>query len=487
MSRTMAEKSSKHAFSAANLAMKALALAVLTLAYSAAPAHAQQCGAQAGGALCPNGLCCSQFGYCGVTDDYCGRGCQSQCGVSGRRSGNAAPVRAPQCGAQAGGALCPNGLCCSQYGYCGITSDYCGAGCQSQCGVHAGGAAPVRAPQCGAQAGGALCPNGLCCSQFGYCGVTDDYCGRGCQSQCSVNVRRSGNAAPVRAPQCGAQAGGALCPNDLCCSQFGYCGVTDDYCGRGCQSQCGVNARSGAGSVVTRELFDRMLPRHDCPDRDFYTYDAFLAAARAFPAFGATGDEDARKREVAAFMAQAAHGTSSSSGGPSYSGGFCYKEAQTVTSNYCTPNAQFPCAPNMTYHARGPMQISYNYNYGLASQAISEDLLRNPELVSTDPVVAFKTALWQWMTPGDWNQPSCHAVITGLWTATPPHRAAGRVPGFGLTTNILTGGRRCAAEDDTGRVGLYKRYCDLLGVGYGPNLGCRGQVPFDGEIEAPAK
>ncbi|KAK3135697.1 hypothetical protein QOZ80_5BG0422350 [Eleusine coracana subsp. coracana] len=380
----MAEKSSKPAFSAANLAMKALALAVLALAYSAAPAHAQQCGAQAGGALCADGLCCSQFGYCGVTSDYCGRGCQSQCSVSGRRSGYAAPVRAPQCGAQAGGALCPNGLCCSQ---------------------------------------------------------------------------------------------------------FGYCGVTNDYCGAGCQSQCSVNARSGgAGSVVTRELFERMLPCHDCPDRDFYTYDAFLAAARSFPAFGATGDEDARKREVAAFMAQAAHGTSSSSGGASsYAGGFCYKEAQGVTSNYCTPTAQFPCAPNKTYHARGPMQISYNYNYGLASQAIAEDLLRNPELVSTDPVVAFKTALWQWMTPGDRNQPSCHAVITGLWTATPPHKAAGRVPGFGLTTNILTGGRRCAADDDTRRVGLYKRYCDLLGVGYGPNLGCRGQVPFDGDIEAPAK
>jgi len=30
-------------------------------------------------------------------------------------------------------APCAGGLCCSQYGYCGSTSAYCGAGCQSQC------------------------------------------------------------------------------------------------------------------------------------------------------------------------------------------------------------------------------------------------------------------------------------------------------------------------------------------------------------------
>nr|5XDI_A Chain A, Vaccatide, vH1 [Gypsophila vaccaria] len=39
-----------------------------------------QCGRQAGGARCSNGLCCSQFGYCGSTPPYCGAGqCQSQC------------------------------------------------------------------------------------------------------------------------------------------------------------------------------------------------------------------------------------------------------------------------------------------------------------------------------------------------------------------------------------------------------------------------
>jgi hypothetical protein len=39
-----------------------------------------------------------------------------------------------QCGRQAGGALCPNNLCCSGYGWCGDTAEYCCSvygGCQS--------------------------------------------------------------------------------------------------------------------------------------------------------------------------------------------------------------------------------------------------------------------------------------------------------------------------------------------------------------------
>ncbi|CAI5494998.1 unnamed protein product [Closterium sp. Naga37s-1] len=39
----------------------------------------------------------------------------------------------PECGAQNGNSICPNGLCCSIHGWCGSTLDYCGPGCQSQC------------------------------------------------------------------------------------------------------------------------------------------------------------------------------------------------------------------------------------------------------------------------------------------------------------------------------------------------------------------
>ena len=96
------------------------------------------------------------------------------------------------------------------------------------------------------------------------------------------------------AQQCGSQAGGATCANCLCCSTYGYCGSGSDYCGAGCQSQCngcGSSTGGGVASIVSGDLFERfLLHRNDaaCLARGFYTYNAFLAAAAAYPAFGTT-------------------------------------------------------------------------------------------------------------------------------------------------------------------------------------------------------
>ncbi|KAL6959880.1 Chitinase 1 [Sarracenia purpurea var. burkii] len=83
-----------------------------------------------------------------------------------------------------------------------------------------------------------------------------------------------------------------------------------------------------------------------------------------------------------------------------------------------------------------------NYNYGPAGRALGADLINNPDLVATDPVVSFKTAIWFWMTPQG-NKPSSHDVITGRWTPSDADRAAGRLPGYGVITNIINGGLEC--------------------------------------------
>ncbi|KAF8970490.1 hypothetical protein BGZ46_010505 [Entomortierella lignicola] len=47
-----------------------------------------------------------------------------------------------QCGSQAGGISCASPTdCCSSQGYCGTTSDYCGAGCQPAFGASCSGGA----------------------------------------------------------------------------------------------------------------------------------------------------------------------------------------------------------------------------------------------------------------------------------------------------------------------------------------------------------
>ncbi|GFY87818.1 basic chitinase [Actinidia rufa] len=246
----------------------------------------------------------------------------------------------------------------------------------------------------------------------------------------------------ISAQQCGKQAGGALCRNGLCCSQHGYCGQTAEYCANGCQSQ----------------------------------------SARTFSGFGTTGDDATRKREIAAFLGQTSHETTggwpSAPDGP-YAWGYCFIRERDTSNDYCNPK-DWPCASGRKYYGRGPIQLTHNYNYGQAGKAIGADLINNPDLVATDPIISFKTAIWFWMTPQG-NKPSSHNVIIGGWSPSPADRSAGRVPGYGVITNIINGGLECGkGQNDkvANRIGFYKRYCDIFGVGYGNNLDCYNQMPF---------
>lgn len=66
------------------------------------------------------------------------------------------------------------------------------------------------------------------------------------------------------------------------------------------------------GSLLSKDMFEDMLKhRNDanCPANGFYTYEAFIDATKAYGAFGTTGDQDTRKREIAAFLAQTSHET----------------------------------------------------------------------------------------------------------------------------------------------------------------------------------
>ncbi|TXG64988.1 hypothetical protein EZV62_011982 [Acer yangbiense] len=262
------------------------------------------------------------------------------------------------------------------------------------------------------------------------------------------------------AEQCGRQAGGAQCPGRLCCSQFGWCGNTPEYCGAGCQSQCSGGGGGGGGgdlgSIIPRSQYDEMFKhRNDCTSKGFYSYDAFISAANSYPAFATTGDTATRKREVATFLAQTSHETT----------GFFF--------------FFFKLLHQVLLHDLANLPVK-NYNYQKCGQAIGADLINNPDLLTTNAVISFKSAFWFWMTPQS-PKPSCHDVITGIWQPSAADQSAGRVPGYGVITNIINGGLECGHGQDSrvdDRIGYYKRYCDILGVGYGNNLDCYGQRPF---------
>jgi chitinase len=230
--------------------------------------------------------------------------------------------------------------------------------------------------------------------------------------------------------------------------------------------------------VLTRELYASMFPNRNA----LYAYDALLEAAADYPEFGTTGTREQRGREIAAFLGNAAHETTggwpAAPGGPEAWGLFFIEEVGCeggACSAYCdSSSTQYPCAPGKTYHGRGPIQLSWNYNYGAFGEVLDVDLLADPDLVTADGRIAFATALWFWMT-AQAPKPAAHDVMVGAWEPSAADVAAGRSPGFGMTVNIINGGLECGIPTDDrvlDRVRFYRRFAELLGVTEGDNLEC---------------
>ncbi|MEH1807876.1 glycoside hydrolase family 19 protein [Nostoc sp.] len=210
----------------------------------------------------------------------------------------------------------------------------------------------------------------------------------------------------------------------------------------------GGSTDDGFANIVSHQAYKRMFPNHN----DFYTYESLIKAVKKYPHFCNDGSLQQCKREAAAFLANISHET----------GGLNYIQEQNPQSHYCdATNTTYPCVAGKSYHGRGPIQLSWNYNYGACGKAIGKDLLNHPELVSTNNVISFTTALWFWMTPQP-PKASCHKAIS--------------TSGFGMTINIINGGIECGKGPQTPqaehRIQLYKHFTEVLNVTPGDNLSC---------------
>ena len=90
------------------------------------------------------------------------------------------------------------------------------------------------------------CDEDECCSEYGWCGLTEEHCGTGCQSE-------YGHCDNDSKDRCGKEYG--KCENNECCSQYGWCGNSDEHCGTGCQSKYG-----NCKSVVPPDTDDNFVP-----------------------------------------------------------------------------------------------------------------------------------------------------------------------------------------------------------------------------------
>jgi predicted chitinase len=203
--------------------------------------------------------------------------------------------------------------------------------------------------------------------------------------------------------------------------------------------------------VVTEAQFNQMFPSRN----GFYSYSGLVAALKAYPGFANTGSDTTKKQEAAAFLANVNHET----------GGLVYVVEQNTAnySHYCDWSQPYGCpAGQSAYYGRGPMQLSWNFNYKAAGDALGIDLLHNPNLVQTDAAVAWKTALWYWNTQ------------SGPGTMT-PHNAMVNGAGFGQTIRSINCSVECDGRNPAqvqSRVTAYQQFTQILGVSAGANLYC---------------
>ncbi|MBI0296437.1 chitinase [Streptomyces sp. PRKS01-29] len=214
---------------------------------------------------------------------------------------------------------------------------------------------------------------------------------------------------------------------------------------------CGSEGQNPSGFVVSEAQFNQMFPNRN----SFYTYQGLTAALSAYPGFANTGSDTVKKQEAAAFLANVNHET----------GGLVHIVEQNTSNypHYCDWNQPYGCpAGQAAYYGRGPIQLSWNFNYKAAGDALGIDLLGNPWLVERDAAVSWKTALWFWNTQ------------TGAGSMT-PHDAMVNQRGFGETIRAINGSLECNGGNPgqvQSRIDAYQRFVQILGTTPGSNLSC---------------
>ncbi|MFF2951539.1 glycoside hydrolase family 19 protein [Kitasatospora sp. NPDC057965] len=215
---------------------------------------------------------------------------------------------------------------------------------------------------------------------------------------------------------------------------------------------CGTGGNPYPNSFVVSEAqFDQMFPNRN----PAYTYQGLVDAMKAFPAFAHTGDSTMRKQEAAAFLANISHETA---------GLYYIKEVNEANyPHYCDTGQPYGCpAGQSAYYGRGPIQLSWNYNYKRVGDFLGIDLLNDPWLVENDPAVAMMTALWYWNTQ---NGPG---PITG-------HDAMISGAGFGQSIRSINGALECDGKNPRqveSRVNRYKAFTQILGAPTGSGVPC---------------
>lgn len=216
---------------------------------------------------------------------------------------------------------------------------------------------------------------------------------------------------------------------------------------------------TGLESLLSEAQFNTLLPNRN----KVLSYQSFVKAVDFIQShpdpywnrFLKEGDKFTRQLELISFLAHTSQETTggweTAEGGYAAYGWYFLEEVH-IPHPYIEPgHFEFPAREGRSYHGRGLIQISWNYNYGAFSQDILGDkniLLDNPELVSKSGELLILSAIWFWMKTQS-PKPSLHDTVMAMTADNPVHYwnylapgnvSAKRAPSFGTMTNIINGG-----------------------------------------------
>jgi len=248
------------------------------------------------------------------------------------------------------------------------------------------------------------------------------------------------------------------------------------------------NGVSGQLITITRKSTSNTYIYNDVSPSWYSNPNPEIIVTVDFEDFVNRSSEIDNKRELAAFLANISKETTGgwqlpvgggSEGDYAVWGLYFVHELGYNSTNgagaYSQASAEYPPNPAVGYYGRGPIQLSWNYNYGQFSKFLYNDkniLLNSPDDVQNDGVLSFKSAIWFWMMP-QCPKPSCHQAMHNLWIPETGAYTSGKMykKGFAHTNNIINGGLECRSTTTSTfaqkvilRSDLYKYYLGVMGL-----------------------
>ena len=207
-----------------------------------------------------------------------------------------------------------------------------------------------------------------------------------------------------------------------------------------------------------RESNRKELGLPDSPNGQwYYTYENLIKGMAELEEFANEGDDNTKKLEIAAFLANIAQETGAGQAmDPKFGGPGCAIQ-EGYGSKWKDPEyGGLSPQTGAGYAGRGPHQLTHDVNYNAFGKTmdVGDEYLDNPDLLTTDPKIGIAGSIWFWgheelSTQQGWPsnipfKPAAHKVLVGTWKPSDADKACGRTKAdFGVIINLINGGIEC--------------------------------------------